>query len=328
MAMNQQIRSEAGQSFQKQEQSIAHTVGDMKTRFDETQKLLKKFEEERAAMYARLDQSIGQVLNAEHSLIAQTSSLKKALTSSTGIRGSWGQNLLQQILEQSDLVRGQHFDTQVTIPNPAGELRPDFVIKLPNGRRLVIDAKEVTGEYVLAQESDDPERQKQHYARLVANIRNNITQLSRKEYQKHVDSEIPFVVMFIPNEAAIYAALTTDPLIYDEARKKQVVLAGPMTLIPVIHLISHIWNQQQVTNNARELFVVVEELGNRLKKFVGHLNDIRSGVQKASEGWNNAVGSWQSRVNPQIEKTKSLSGSLKDIEIAEPLSPELKQISD
>lgn len=329
MSMNQQIKSDAGQAFQRQEQAIANSVADMKTRFDETQKALKKFDEERAVMFGRLEQSLGQVLDAGQSIKMEASSLKKALTSSSGIRGEYGQIVLQNILEQSGLVRGVDFSTQSTVTGEnSGDLRPDFVINLPSGRRLAIDAKEVAGEYLLAQETDDANKQKEHFIRLAANVRSNISRLGQKNYQQYVDPEIPFVLMFIPNEAAIRTAIATDPQIYEDSRKKQIYLASPMTIMPIIYLIRQFYHQQQVATNARELAVVVEDLGNRLKTFVTHLNDMRSGVQKASESWDKVVGSWQKNVKPQIERTKSLGGPLKDVPEIETLNANLRPLPD
>jgi len=308
-----QVKTETDDSVAKQKQEITHSVAEMKTKLDEYHQLARKFEQERAGMYGKLDQSLTQVFNAEQALRMETSSLKKVLTSSTGVRGKWGEKVLLEILEQNNLVRGIHFDTQVVIEG-AGDVRPDFVIKLPGGKRLIVDSKEVAGEYVLAQETEDPVIQQEHYTKLVTNIRNNVQSLSRKEYQDRLDADVPFVVMFIPSEAAIRAAFSTDPSIFQEASSKKVILASPMTIVPLIYLIAHGWQQQKLTENARVLGSAVEELGKRLAAFIGHLQNVGGGIKKASESWDKAVSSWQTRVTPQIERTKQLGGRIKDTE--------------
>ncbi len=308
-----QVKTETDESVAKQKQEITHSVADMKTKLDEYHQLARKFEQERAGMYGKLDQSLTQVFNAEQALRMETSSLKKVLTSSTGVRGKWGEKVLLEILEQNNLVRGIHFDTQVVIEG-AGDVRPDFVIKLPGGKRLIVDSKEVAGEYVLAQETEDPALQQEHYGKLVTNIRNNVQSLSRKEYQDRLDADVPFVVMFIPSEAAIRAAFSTDPSIFQEASSKKVILASPMTIVPLIYLIAHGWQQQKLTENARVLGSAVEELGKRLAAFIGHLQNVGGGIKKASESWDKAVASWQTRITPQIERTKQLGGRIKDTE--------------
>ena len=194
------------------------------------------------------------------------------------------------------------------------------MVHLPQGRRLVVDAKEIAGEYVLAQETDDPEKQKVHYERLVANIRTNFNKLSQKEYQSFVDRDVPFVVMFIPSEAAIRAAFMTEPDLFREATQKKVILASPMTIIPLIYLIAHSWQQHKLAQNAQELGNAVEELGKRLYTFIEHIQNMKGGLKKTIEGWDKALSSWQSKVSPQIEKTRALGGKLKEIE--EPCSIE------
>ena len=309
------VKKETHSSVDLQKQEIQSSVNEMKTKLEDYQRIVKKFEEERSAMYARLEQSMTQVLSAEQSIRTETTALKRVLTTSTGVRGNFGQKVLQEILEQSDLVKGISFDSQMSVEGEnENELRPDFVIRLPQGKRLVIDAKEISGEYILAQETDDPEKQKEHYGKLVANIRSNFNKLSQKEYQSFVDSDIPFVVMFIPSEAAIRAAFITEPNLFQEATQKKVILASPMTIIPLIYLVAHSWKQHSLAQSARELGNTVEALGDRLYTFIDHLQGIRGGIKKAVEGWNKAVGSWQERVSPQIEKTKALGGQLKKAE--------------
>lgn len=314
-----QVKTEADASIEGKKTAIESSVEDMKKRLEDTQKLLRSFEENRREMHGKLDQSLAQVLSAENAIRLEAGALRKALTSSIGVRGKWGEQVLEEILEQSGLVKGVGFESQVSMEGEAGDSRPDFVLKLPGGKRLAIDSKEVTGEYLLAQETEDPARQKEHYERLVYNIRSNFIKLGRKEYQDRLDKDVPFVVMFIPSEAAIRAAFATDPSLFQEATSRRVVLASPMTIIPLIHLIKHSWQKQTLAENALELGNAVSILGDRLAVFMGHLNGIRGGLKKALEGWNDAAASWQSRVTPQIEKARTLGGKLKEAEEPSPV---------
>ncbi len=320
-----QVKTETDESIDKKKNDISASVSDMKARLEDTQKIVKKFEEERLVMYSKLEQSLDQVLSAEQAIRIETGALKRVLTSSTGVRGQWGEKILQEILDQNNLVRGIHYETQVHLSGESDKTsRPDFIINLPGNKRLIIDAKEVTGEYLLAQETEDPENQKTHYQKLVSNIRDNFIKLSRKEYQSLLDPDIPFVVMFIPSEAAIRAAFATDPDIFQEATQRHVILASPMTIVPLVYLIAHSWQQQRLATNATELGTAVEELGNRLFKFIEHLQQVRGGIKKAAESWDRAIGSWQTRISPQIEKTKLLGGKLKEAEELTPIDTELQ----
>src|SRR3989338_2208799 len=218
----EKMRADADRDIATNKNEISSLVVDMKSRLEDYGKKVDRFEAERQNLYGKLDQQLSDVLNAEQSIRIETASLKRALTASSGVRGIWGQSVLQEILEQNNLVAGVHFETQVSFSGEvANDSRPDFVINLPGGRKLIIDCKEVAGEYLLAQETDDLERQKEHYTRLVQNIRTNFIKLSRKEYQQYLDPNVPYVIMFIPNEAAIRAAFATDSGIFKEASERR-----------------------------------------------------------------------------------------------------------
>lgn len=322
------VSQENDRAIGDNKKEIASSVADMKARLEEYQRVVKKFEEERVGMYARLEQTLAQVLSAEQTMASEARSLKRVLTASSGVRGTWGERVLRNILEQSDFVLGVDFEMQTSLSRETeNDSRPDFVINLPGGRRLAVDSKEVTGEYALAQEADDPERRGEHLRKLVANIRSNFVRLGRKEYQASLDSDVPFVIMFIPSEPAIRAAFETDPQIFQDAVDKKVVLASPMTIIPLIYLIRHSWQQERLAENARELGAIVEELGNRLTTFVGYVKNMRDGIQRSADSWDKAMGSWEKRVAPQIERVRQFGGKLKETEELAPIETKLKALS-
>ncbi len=318
-----QVRGESDLGLEHKKDLITSAVADMKNRLDEYQKSVQKFENERNVLYGRLEKTLLEVMGAGQSIRMEAASIKRALTSSAGVQGNFGQILFEQILEQNGLIRGIGYEAQVVLPDDSGgTLRPDFIVNLPGNKKLIVDSKAPIGEYLQAQETENHETQREHYRRLAINIRESVNRLSRKEYQTLTDSNIRFVVMFIPVEGAIRAAFSVDPTLFQEAQEKGVLLASPMTVVPLIQLIAHSWQQYQLASNAKELGLEVEKLGQRLYTFVEHLQDIRQGLKKAGEGWNNAVSSWQSRVSPQLEKTRSLGGKLKDLPEPESLAQE------
>lgn len=322
-----QASTEAGQGISNDKKEIERVATEMKSRLEEYQKTLKKSEEDRLLMQGEITKSLSQVFEAEQSIRMETSSLKRALTSNSGVRGSLGEMVLQQMLEDNGLVKGIGFDTQVSLTDESNnDFRPDFVVHLPGDRRLVIDSKEMTAEYALAQECEDEDSRKSHYQKLVQNIRNNFNRLSRKEYQTQMDPEIPFVVMFVSNEGAIRAAFSADPTLYREALEKKVFLASPMTLIPLLQLVKYGWQQYRLAGNARELGGIVEELGNRLFTFMNHLKNMRDGIQKTSDAWDGAVRSWESRIFPQLQRAKEAGAKLKDSEPFTSLDTKLRSV--
>lgn len=321
-----QIKTESDEDIGQKKDMIAASVSEMRSKLEEYQRIVQTFEKERFQMYGKLESSLTQVLDAEQSIRMETSALKKVLTSSAGVRGNWGQMVLEQIFEQNDLVKGIGFDTQVTLTADDGsQLRPDFVVYLPGGKKLIIDSKEVASEYMLSQETENPVEQKEHCEKLVANIRNNFIKLSRKEYQSLLDPDVRFVVMFIPSEGAIRAAFQTDSGLFQEAKEKRVILASPMTIVPLIQLIAQSWQQQRLADNARELGGIVEGLGDRLFTFVEHLHDVRQGIKKAADSWDDAMGSWRKRVAPQIERARQLGGKIREFDHPELLGGEIPE---
>lgn len=318
-----QVVTEALKDFRQVKTETDFSVSDMKSRLEDYQKIVKKFEQERFEMYGNLKNSIDQVLNVSQSVRLETAALKKALGSSVSAQGNLGQILLEQILEQNGLIKGIGYDTQVSLENDAGStLRPDFVIHLPGNKKLIVDSKAPVGEFMQAMETEDPERQREHYRKLAGHLRENVARLSKKDYQHLMDSDIRFVLMFVP-EGPIRAALSVDPLLFQDAQAKNVMLTSPMTIIPLIQLIAYSWQQYRLANNAKELGAEVEVLGQRLSAFMEHLGDVRQGLKKTQEGWNKAAGSWQLRLSPQLEKIKNLGGKLKEVQEPEFLPQEL-----
>jgi len=318
-----QVKTESDNSVENKKNLIATSVADMKSKLEEYQKIVKKFEEERFVMYGSLQSSVEQMLSAGQSIRLETAALKKALTSSIGVQGNFVEILLEEILERNGLVKGEGYETQVVFEGEeGGVLRPDVVVNLPDNKKLIIDAKAPVGEFLLAMETEDPERQKEHYQKLAGNIRDNVNRLGKKEYQRLTDSDIRFVLMFIP-EGPIRAAFSADPSLFQDAQAKNVLLASPMTIIPLILLIAHGWQQYRLASNAKELGLEVETLGQRLCTFMEYLQDVQQGLKKARDGWNKAAGSWESRMSPQLEKIRTLGGKLKDMPKPEALPQEL-----
>jgi DNA recombination protein RmuC len=284
------------------------------------------FEKTRVAEVTALGESIKNVLDTGNKMQETALSLKNVLSSASAVRGRWGEMLLKTILEQSDLNEGVIFQTQETISGENANLRPDVIITLPDGLKLAIDSKAGLEEFFKAVEEKDFEKRKEHIIKLAQNIRGHIKDLSSKEYQKHLDPRIPYVIMFIPSEAAIRAVVEEDMSIYREAQERRVMLASPATIMPLLSLIAHAWKQQKTVENASRLAKEITDLGGRLKTFLGHVVGIGSSLSTATKKFNDAASSWDTRVYPKIEQINTLGGNMQlDTQIiqidTEPRSP-------
>ena len=268
------------------------------------------FEQQRGEQLGALGQSIKHVLDTGAKMQETAQTLKTVLSSASAVRGRCGEMVLKNLLEDSGLTEGVDFFVQETLAGEQAAIRPDIIINLPGELRLAIDSKAGLEEFFKAVEEKDPEKKQRHIAQFAQNLRGHIKALSSKEYQKHLDHKIPYVVMFIPGEAAVRAAFEADTNLYREAQERKVMLASPATIIPLVLLIAHAWKQHKSVENAAKIMEEVVALGGRLKTFLGHVLGIGSSLSQATKKFNEAASSWDTRVNPKIEQINSLGANL------------------
>lgn len=273
-------------------------------------KNIVQFEKQRIEQSGALGESIKNVLDTGAKMQETALSLKNVLSSSGTVRGRWGEAVLKNLLEQSGLTEGIDFTIQETIIGDEASLRPDVVINLPGSLKLVIDSKAVLEEFFKAVEEKDPEKKIGNLTKFAQDIRTRIKDLSSKEYQKYLDSRIPYVVMFIPSESAVRAAFEHDTNLYNEAQEKRVMLASPATIMPLVLLIAHAWKQQKTVENASKLASEINELSSRLRAFLGHVVGIGTSLSSATKKFNEAANSWDSRVYTKIEQINTLGGNM------------------
>ncbi|MFZ2303370.1 MAG: DNA recombination protein RmuC [Minisyncoccia bacterium] len=269
-----------------------------------------QFEKQRIEQSGALGESIKNVLDTGAKMQEAALSLKNVLSSSGTVRGRWGEAVLKNLLEQSGLTEGIDFTVQETIIGDEASLRPDVIVSLPGNLKLVIDSKAVLEEFFKAVEEKNTEKKTLNLTKFAQDIKNRIKDLSSKEYQKYLDTRIPYVVMFIPSEAAVRAAFEHDTNLYNEAQEKRVMLASPATIMPLILLIAHAWKQQKTVENASKLASEINELSSRLKAFLGHVVGIGASLSSATKKFNEAANSWDSRVYTKIEQINILGGNM------------------
>jgi DNA recombination protein RmuC len=328
------LKNENSHDLDKKKQEFNQSFDEVKSHLKNASEHIQIFEKERTDQYAKIQKQIETLSTQEQKLIQETERLKSALTTSQSVRGRWGELVLRNILAQSDLVSGIDFEEQSVSSGMEGnQLKPDFVIKLPqSGQHLVIDSKASLFESYLESENVSTEASRlalhQDFAK---RLRSRVADLSSKEYQKHVTDSLPYVVLFVPSEAAIRAAFDVDGELFKWAMDRKVFLSSPATILPLIMLIAHGWKQNKLSERANELSLVVSELGKRLDLFVGRLSRVQSGIDQASKAWNEAIDkSWYGNqsVQKSIDKARELGGNLPDIKPLPPLEHQLRLIED
>ncbi len=212
--------------------------------------------------------------------------LSEALRGNSKVQGDWGEMVLESILEKSGLQKDEEYFIQATtdqsgnvIRNEEGKnLRPDVVVKYPDGRYVIIDSKVSLKAFVDYVNADDEETKKQCAMRHVRSVRNHIDELARKSYQDYIgESKLDFVMMFIPNEPAYIAAMRIEPTIWQEAYDNKVLIVSPTHLVSGLRLIAQLWSRDKYTKNAIK---IAEEAGKMYDKFADFTSDMEK-IEKA-----------------------------------------------
>lgn len=295
------------QSIENKEKGFERIAEGVNKTVESVEKKIAEFEKQRDQQIGALGESIKHVLDTGNKMQETALTLKNVLSSASAVRGRWGEAVLKNLLEESGLTEGKDFLIQETISgDESATLRPDVIINLPGGLQLAIDSKAGLEEFFKAVEEKDAEKKKEHIDKFAQNLRGHIKTLSSKEYQNHLDKRIPYVVMFIPGEAAVRAVFEQDANLYSEAQGKRVMLASPATIMPLILLIAHAWRQHKSVENAQKITEEVMDLGSRLAVFLGHIIGIGGSLSQATKKFNQAASSWDTRVSPKIEQINNL----------------------
>ena len=262
---------------------------------------LEKIERERRESQGQLGEMFRQVGEGLSALRAETGSLVGALKRPT-TRGSWGEIQLRNVIEMAGMVAHCDFTEQTTIETDDGRLRPDVLVRLPGGKLIVIDSKVPLDAYLAATEATDDAQRALHMTRHARQTRDHITKLASKGYQSQLDATPELVVMFVPSDGIYHAALSEDPALIEYGVEQQVLLATPTTLIGLLRAVHYGWKQELIAASAREIAETGRELHRRIARFVEPLARVGRQLGSAVGAYNEAVGSFEARVIPQLRR--------------------------
>lgn len=284
-------------------------------RYDEQMRLL---EQSRQSAYGGLDQHLKSLAESHQRLQQETGNLVKALRAPT-VRGQWGEITLKRVAELAGMVDHCDFVEQTTVSGEEGRFRPDMVVRLPGGRQIIVDAKTVLAAYLDAHEAQDDQQRSEALRRHAEQVRSRMDELSLKAYWTQFDRAPEFVVLFLPGEQFLGAALDQDPRLIEEGFARGVVLATPATLIALLRAIAYGWRQEQLNAHAEEAGKLGKDLYERMSVLAEHLNDVGQALGKSVSAYNRAVGSLETRILPAARKFKELGvSSDKEIPLLEP----------
>lgn len=280
-------------------------------------------EVERAKSSAELRTHIEGVQRNYTSLETATRQLVTAMSSGQS-RGQWGEMQLEQLLEHSGLVEGVHFRRQDSRMTESGGARPDVVVDMPGGGEILIDAKFPFDAYWKAVQADDPVQIDLHLRKHAEDVLARAKELSAKRYWDSAKSP-EFVVMFLPLESLLSSALECNGLLLQEVFSRNVVLATPTTILGMLRTIQFGYQRKLMADNAEEIRAAGAEMLTRLEKAVDHLGTVRKGLMGAIKGYNDFVGSMDSRVMVQARRMKELGvASSTDLDVPADITESLR----
>ena len=299
----------------------ADNAHDLEKRQETIRQLVTPIQKQLEGLSGALEQVKGTDQNLREELrhlSKETSKLAGALRDPTA-QGDWGEYILEGILDQSGLMKGVHYETQVTLEGT--RQRPDAVIRMQDGFNIIIDAKAPIQDITQHLSGDMTEdAYKQLMKKLAKQVRAHVQNLGKKDYWEQMDSP-DFTVLFLPSEHLYSMALRADPELVNLAAGKNVIIASPTLLISLLRVVGMSWRQVELAKSAQDIAAHGQELYKRLQTFLGHVEKIGKNIDGAMKGYNDAVGSLERSVFPAARKFKDLQapGSAKDLPELPPL---------
>ncbi|HEX8324217.1 MAG TPA: DNA recombination protein RmuC [Tepidisphaeraceae bacterium] len=305
----EQKRSEFGQLLQPMQQTLA-----------EYRTKLTEIEQSRSTAYVDIKESLAAVAAVQQNLSIETKQLVTALRKPQG-RGRWGELTLRRLFEMAGMADRVTFNEQVSTDD--GRLRPDCIVQLPEKRQVIVDSKCVLDAFLDASSCSDDALRVGHIARHSQQVRSRVTELSSKAYWESFGQATDYVVLFLPGEAFLYAAVENDPTLIEDALNQRVIVASPTTLLGLLRVIEHGWRHKAIEENAEEIRKLGTRLYERIQKVAGDLQKLGTQLGRTTQQYNEAIRSLESRVLPSARDMAKLGVSGKSEAI-----PQLEEVAD
>lgn len=295
---------------ERREQHLQKEFKDLFSQIQTYQNKLNEFEKEREKTLGLVEGQLKYVAETGTYLSQQTQSLKEALTK-PNIRGRWGELQLKNCIEFAGMSEFSDFTTQEEFIEDEKSLKPDLIVRLPSGKKIIVDSKTPMDSYLKSIDETNEDLKKQHIKDHAQRLRAHIRELGSKKYFEAVGFEsLDQVIMFLPNESFLYAALEADKEIIEYAIKNKVLIATPPTFIALLRAIHMGWGEHKVSQNVRQIYDQSKELQKRLQTFTETFYKIEDHLQKSLDVFKRARNSFESRVLVQAKKIESLDQAI------------------
>lgn len=284
------------QSEEKNEARIKALLDPVGEKLKSYEEQVAKVEQSRSEAYGNLTGLIEAMRAGQEQVRNEAARLGNSLRNAPKARGRWGEQQLRNVLETCGLAEHTDFQMEVSIDTQDGRLRPDAIVRIPGNQLLVIDAKVSLNAYQDAFEAHDDDGRKLALAAHCASMRTHIQALGAKSYQSQFEDAPDFVVMFVPGEHFVSAALEHDPQLWDFAFERKVLLATPTNLVAIARTIAGVWRQEGLAREAREIGRLGKEMHERIATAANHLKRMGGGLTTAVNSYNQFVGSFERNI--------------------------------
>ena len=328
-----QHQQRAAASLSEREKAIEVMLTPIREALVKTEQQMARIEKERAEAFGSLKSSLESVTLGQQALQRETRTLVNALRRPE-VRGQWGEMTLRRLAELAGMVEHCDFKEQAHVRTEEGSLRPDMIVHMPDGRDLVVDVKTPLDAYLEAMDAATDELRAVALRKHAQQIGERVRQLGAKSYWSQFEKSPDFVILFIPGDQFLSAALAETPNLLEDAIRQDVIIATPSSFVALLKAVAYGWRQMALAQNAETIRTLAEDLYKRLAVFASHLTKMGRNLGTTVDAFNSAVGSLERQVLPGARKFTELGVRPdREIEQVEPIDrltrePQIKEADD